>query len=113
LHELSIAQAIVEVADSEARKAKATRVARVVVEVGGLSGIIADSLEFCFPMACDSTLVEGAELCIEHVDPRGWCQACEREFAMQELLDTCPSCGGFAAEICAGQELKVLTIDVE
>lgn len=112
MHELSIAQAIVGVADSEGRKAKATRVARVVVDVGDLSGVVADSLAFCFPMACDGTLLEGAELCIERIEARGWCRDCDQEFAMRELLDTCPRCDGFASEIRAGQELKVRTIDV-
>jgi len=112
MHELTIAQAIVGVADSEARKANATRVARVVVDVGALSGVVADSLAFCFPMACDGTLLEGADLCIEDVDARGWCRACDREFAMRDLLSTCPRCNGFASEIRAGQELSVRTIDV-
>ncbi len=113
MHELSIAQAIVEVADSEARKVGAARVARVVVDVGGLSGIVADSLEFCFPMACKGTLVEGAKLCIEPIEARGWCDTCDQEFAMRDLLDTCSRCGGFANAIRAGQELAVRTIDVE
>ncbi len=112
MHELSIAQAIVQVADAEARKAEATRVSRVVVDVGTLSGVVADSLAFCFPMACDGTLLEGAELCLEPVEARAWCRACDREFPMKELLDTCPGCDGFASEIRAGQELKVRTIDV-
>jgi len=112
VHELSIAQVIVAVADTEARKADATRVSRVVVEVGALAGVVTDSLAFCFPMACDGTLVEGADLCIEAVQARGWCQSCDEEYTMQELLDTCPTCGGFASELRAGQELRVRTIDV-
>lgn len=112
MHELSIAQAIVQVADSEARKANAQRVTRVVVKVGALSGVVADSLAFCFPMACDGTLVQGAELSLEPVAARGWCHACGLEYPMGELLDVCPACGGFASEIRAGQELTVGTIDV-
>lgn len=112
MHELSIAQAIVQVADSEARKANAARVTRVVVNVGALSGVVADSLSFCFPMACDGTLVQGAELSIEPIAARGWCQQCHREYPMDELLDVCPGCGGFASEIRTGQELTVRTIDV-
>jgi hydrogenase nickel incorporation protein HypA/HybF len=112
VHELGIAQAIVQAADSEARKADAKRVTRVVLDVGALSGVVSDSLAFCFPMACKGTLCEDAELRIEPVEARGWCQSCDAEFAMGELLDNCPKCGGFATELRAGQELTVRTIDV-
>lgn len=112
MHELGIAQAIVQAADSEARKADAKQVTRVVLEVGVLSGVVSDSLAFCFPMASKGTLCEDAELCIESVEAQGWCRACDAEFAMKELLDCCPDCGGFAADLRAGQELTVRTIDV-
>ncbi|MFH2009137.1 MAG: hydrogenase maturation nickel metallochaperone HypA [bacterium] len=112
MHELSIAQAIVSLADSEARREQAQRVEIVTVAVGILSGIVPDSLEFCFPAAAGGTLVEGAELRIERIEGVGFCRPCDRDFPMAELLTPCPRCGEFASEIRAGDELRVRTLDI-
>ncbi len=81
--------------------------------VGALAGVVEDALRFCFPMACEGTMVEGAELLIQPVQGQGWCRTCGLTFTMGELLAPCPSCAGFASEIRAGQELSVLNIDVD
>ena len=113
MHELSIAQAIVDAVEEEAKQAEATRVVSVSLELGELSGVVEHSLRFCFPIATRGTLMELAELEIERVEGRGWCAECETEFAMMAMLGQCPTCGGFASEIRAGQELTITGLVVE
>ena len=113
MHELSLAQAIIEVVEQETRQAGATRVVRVVLSLGELAGVMEDQLGFCFPLAAHGTLVEGAELEFERVEGRARCPDCGQEFHLPTFLTPCPNCGGFSGDICAGQELRVARLEVE
>ena len=61
MHELSIAEAIVDVA---ARHAAGRRVLRVEVKVGHLRQVVPDSLCFAFGLVAQGTALDGAELAI-------------------------------------------------
>ena len=113
MHELGIAQAIVSLVEEEARKAAASRVAAITLSVGELSGIVAEQLDFCFPIAARGTLAEGAELRMDPVEGEAHCPACDRPFHMTHLLDPCPRCGGHTSDVRAGGELLVASLEVE
>jgi hydrogenase nickel incorporation protein HypA/HybF len=59
MHELSIAEAIVDIA---AESSGGGRVLRVVVEVGKLAAVLPDALRFSFEVVAAGTPVEGAAL---------------------------------------------------
>ena len=59
MHELSIAESIVA---AVTEKVSDTPIRRIRVQVGKLSGVVPDALEFCFELACTGTALEGAEL---------------------------------------------------
>jgi hydrogenase nickel incorporation protein HypA/HybF len=113
MHELGIAQALVRAATEEARAAGAQRVRAVTVELGALSGVVEHYLRSAFPIAAADTLLQGAELRVEPVGGQGWCAECEAGFALANLLDRCPSCGGYAHEIRDGQQLSLIEMEVE
>jgi hydrogenase nickel incorporation protein HypA/HybF len=54
-------QQVVEIVDARAGGA---RVKRVVLEVGDLTCVLPDALRFCFELATEGTVMEGAELAI-------------------------------------------------
>ena len=112
MHELSIAQALISLATKEAAQAEARKVEAITVEIGALSGVVPDALSFCFPMAARDTVLQGAELRLEHVAGVGYCAGCREEFPMPELLTLCPGCSGFASDIRAGQELRLKSLEV-
>jgi hydrogenase nickel incorporation protein HypA/HybF len=70
MHELSMAAALVDQAEGIARREGATRVARIELAVGDLSGVDREALEFAFPLAAERTLAEGATLAVEIVSGR-------------------------------------------
>ena len=57
MHELSIAQAIVEVAT---RHASGRRVVKVEVRVGHLRQVVPDSLDFAFSLIAQGSALDGA-----------------------------------------------------
>ncbi len=65
MHELSIAVQIVEIAEDELVRHGGDRVRSIHVQLGALSGVAKEALQFSFGMACEGTTAEGANLVIE------------------------------------------------
>jgi len=113
MHELSLAQAIVDVVVEEAHKAEARRVSSITLTIGELSGVVEEQLLFCMPVVARDSVVEGAEIKVDRVEGRGFCSSCERPYHMTHLLDPCPACGGYTSDVRAGRELAVASLEVE
>lgn len=114
MHELAIAQSIVEAVEAKAVECQATRVKSVRLKIGEASGVVADSLTFSFEMLTnfEPTLV-GAQLLIETTPHRAWCRSCEREFAIVNYVAQCPNCQTWSADVISGTELQILDMEIE
>ncbi len=107
MHELSIAGAVV---DTAIKHAAGRRVTVVTVRAGALRQVVPDSLEFYFGFVTRETVCEGARLEVVEVPARLRC--CGREWDMGALEFRCAACGS-AAQVVAGNELQVESIEVE
>jgi hydrogenase nickel incorporation protein HypA/HybF len=83
----------------------------VTLEIGRLSGVMAEAVRFCFELVAQGTPLEGARLEIREIDGRGRCAACGSEFAMPQLYTAC-RCGA-RAQLLAGEELNIKTMELE
>ncbi len=110
MHELSITQSIVEIGE---QNACGRPVSSILVEIGALSGVIPESVEFCFEACSRNTLLEGARLRIERVAARARCRQCGTEQQLASYYDACTACGDFGLEILAGNELRVKQLETE
>jgi hydrogenase nickel incorporation protein HypA/HybF len=113
MHELSIAMSIVETCTEEAEKAGGSMVSSVELEIGTLSGVIPEALEFSWDVAIKDTPLEKAKLVINLIQASVRCLDCGNEFVLHDPFSPCPSCGGFARDILQGQELKIRALTVE
>src|SRR5947199_2290729 len=114
MHELSIAQSIVDVVETRATEYNAARVKGVRLKIGEASGIVTDSLTFCFEMlaSLDPTLA-GAQLLIDTVPHRARCRHCDTEFSVINFVAQCPTCKEWSSEIVSGTELQILEMEIE
>jgi len=110
MHELSIAEAIVAVAE---RHARGRRVTRVEVSVGHLRQVVPDALEFAFELTTMGTALDGAELVLEEVPAAGRCRSCDEVSRLDGFPLTCRACGAWDVEVIAGEELRVESLDVD
>lgn len=110
MHELSIAESVVEIAS---RHARGRRVRRVEMKVGHLRQVVPAALEFGFELVSRGTPVEGAELAIEGVPAAGDCRVCGRRSVMGSLPLRCAGCGAIDVELVAGEELQVELLELE
>lgn len=112
MHELSIAINIVEIAEAETRKAGASRVTDLDLEVGAFSGVVIEALEFAMKEAVRNSVLETAKVTIHEISARGRCSDCGKEFGVTDYFDICPACNGTSIEITQGQELQVKSLNV-
>jgi len=113
LHELGITQCIIDIAVRTAREQGAKQVLSVTVEVGSLSGVVPEAMEFCFETCTAGTMVAGAELLIETVAGRGRCPECGIEMEIDNYTFACSSCGALGLERLQGEELRIKELEVD
>ena len=109
MHELSIARNIVAIV---CERAGVTPVKRVTLEVGALSGVMAEAIAFCFPIVAEGTACAGALLEIREIAARARCRTCGADFAQPRLGAPCP-CGSRENDRTAGGELNVKEMEFE
>jgi hydrogenase nickel incorporation protein HypA/HybF len=113
MHELSIAQSILEIVAQYVPREAMADVRSVRVRVGSLSGIVPDSLEFSFSAIVSGTPLGSARLDIERVPALCRCEGCKAEFEATDFVFVCPGCGGINVRLMSGSELRVVDIELE
>lgn len=113
MHEMSITLGIVKIAEEEVNKRGAKFVSEIVLEIGELSGIELDSLEFVWPAAVKETVLENAKRVIDYKEGKGNCIDCDTVFKVHSLSDECPKCGSYFKSIVQGKEMRVVTLTLE
>jgi hydrogenase nickel incorporation protein HypA/HybF len=109
MHEMAITQGIV---DAVCEHAMGRRVCRVDLEIGTLSGVVAEAVLFCFDVVAVGTLAEGARLEIAEIAGVLHCRTCGADVGTEDLILLCP-CGSADVEVRAGRELRIRSMEVE
>lgn len=112
MHEMAIAESVLEIVVAAARRNAAARVEAVQLELGALSSVEAGALVFCFDAVTRGSLAEGAALEIVTLPGEAWCMACADRVALRRRGDPCPRCGGFELRVVRGEEMRVKEIAI-
>jgi len=120
MHELSMAEAIVETVLDVAKKNDAQEIVEVTIEVGELTMLNPEQVRFLLGVLVEDTLLEDAEIIIEEVPVEIKCRNCEfTGLANTDGSDhylaivLCPKCDERNVEILKGRECNVKTIKIE
>jgi len=113
MHELSLAQNVLEIVQQYVPEGNHAVVKTVKMKVGDLSGVVVESLTFCFEAITSGTSLEGARLDVERVPLRCRCGSCGLESEIHDNIFRCGECGSTGIEIISGRELQVLEIEVD
>ncbi len=112
MHELSIAQDLVQAAVDEVGRHGGSRVVSVELVIGALVGVEPEALTFCFPVAAAGTVCDGAELRIEIEPATGHCSNCTTTSEVRELMSPCPQCGAWPLGLTGGREMRLRALEV-
>ncbi len=112
MHEMSLAEGILQIVEETARSHHAIRVRSVVLELGALSHVEEQALRFCFDAVTRGTVADGAQLDVDATAGRAWCMPCGVSVPLARLGDACPQCGSYQLQVTQGEEMKVKAIEV-
>lgn len=113
MHEMSIAQSLLEIVLDECRRHGVKRVIRIKVQVGALAAVVPDALTFCFGLISQDTIAAHAEMEVETVPVVVRCPECREMFEMDSQFYLCPNCGPVPAglDLTSGRELTLQSIE--
>jgi len=113
MHEMGIANSILEGVAKELDRRPGTHAVKVGVRIGELAGVDPDALSFAFEALTIDTDLAGLVLDVEYCAPRSRCRGCGHEFEVRNFEVLCPGCGGINAECISGDQLEFAYLELE
>jgi len=113
MHELSIAQNVIDIVSEQCTRSGHTKIDSVNLRIGRASGIMPDALIFAFDAIKSDSIARDAVMNIEEIPVSGLCNDCAKSFIVQEeYILYCPLCNGSSFQITAGRELDIIDMEV-
>ena len=112
MHEMALSQSLLDLIGEHARAASASRVTRVVLEIGVLSHVDPAAMSFCFDSAARGTIAENAILQICEPSGKAYCFTCEKTIQIGARGEACPDCHGYQLLVNGGEEMKLKELEV-
>jgi len=112
MHEMALAESMLEIVEAAARDNGSARVKGVWLEIGALSHVVPEALRFCFDAVTRGSVADGAALTIIETPGGAWCMQCSRTVPLAQLGDACPHCGGFQLTVTQGDAMRVKEIEI-
>lgn len=113
MHEQGIVEALLALALENAEKEKASKILRIYLVVGELSGVLEEAVEFYFSFLSRDTIAAEASLFFMHTPAELRCRNCNTVFTPERLNFNCPNCNERQVEIISGRELYIDSMEVE
>jgi len=113
MHELSITQGILSIAVEKANEVQASKVTKINLIIGELSGVVNECVEFYFDLLSKDTIAAQASLSFERTPNKLRCRNCATVFSPDNLDWSCPNCHEAGVEVISGRECHVESIEVD
>jgi len=113
VHEMSIAQSLLEIVLEESRRHCLEQVKTIRLQVGAMAAVVPESLTFCFDLLSRDTIASGAALEVETIPVVARCSECDILFEVEDHIFLCPKCGGPTLDLVSGRELSLTSIEGE
>ena len=112
MHEMSIALNIVKTVEEELGKAKGSRVEKLELVVGKLSGVVIESLDLALEAAKKDGPLAEAEILIEEIPGKMRCLKCGNEFVTDDFYTICSNCNQYQHEVISGKDLLIRSMTI-
>ena len=109
---MAIAEGILNIAFDYAKQNLASKITKITLKIGEMSGIELEALNMSFDVLTKDTIAEGAELIVNRIPIIGQCNKCGKEFHIEQYNFFCPECDGILI-LKSGRELQVESLDIE
>ncbi|WP_100641650.1 hydrogenase maturation nickel metallochaperone HypA [Alteromonas facilis] len=112
MHELSVITALLDKVKSVAKSEGFNTVKTIGIEIGQMTCVDPQRLQFCFDMVKEDSSMADAVLMISRVPATVRCKQCGDEHAVAGYGEAC-CCGSYECEFLTGKELNLTEIECE
>jgi hydrogenase nickel incorporation protein HypA/HybF len=110
---MSIASNLKEIIEEALQDRSVNKILSFKLRIGELRAVEPEALRFCFGVLSKGTPLENTKMIIEDVPAGARCNRCKKEFLIKDLTFFCPHCGSAEIEPLSGNELDLVSIEVE
>ena len=113
MHEYSIVQALIDSCEEHAVANSATKITKVVVKIGVMSGVEPELLRTAFNTFKEQTICEEAEFVMNIQNVVIKCHKCLSESTLKKLEYCCPKCQSTELDIVDGEDMFLMSLELE
>jgi len=113
MHEYSIVQALIDQCEENARRHNATKIKKVVVKIGVMSGVEPDLLKIAFETFKEGTMCEGCEYIQNIQKLKIRCLKCDSVSELERYEYACPKCQSIDVEVIDGEDMFLMQLELE
>ncbi len=113
MHEMSLVQNIMEIVETQCCRHQVKKVTDIWLEIGPLSCVEPQAIEFCFEVSSKNTIMENCKIHFVPVPALAYCWHCEQMVEIQSHQDACPQCGSIHLQKQGGDDLRIKEIAVK
>ncbi len=113
MHEYSIVDSLLQLADEHAAKNNATAVTKLEIKIGVLSGVEPDLLQTAFDTFKEGTICENAEFIMKIQPVVVRCESCGKESSLKKDEYLCPHCKSNKIKIIDGEDMYLMSLELE
>ena len=112
MHEYSIVQSLLDSCEENAKANNSTKVTKVVVKIGVMSGVEPELLKTAFDTFKEKTMCEEAEFIMNIQSVVVKCNSCQRESTLKKLEYCCPNCQSVDLNIIDGEDMYLMQLEL-
>jgi len=113
MHEYSIVQSLLDSCEENAAKHQATKVIKVVIKIGVMSGVEPELLRTAFDTFKEKTICEKAEFIINVQPVIIKCNECQEESTLEGNEYHCPKCKSVDLNVIDGEDMYLMQLELE
>lgn len=113
MHEMSIAEGLLDLIDAEMARHPGATLRAFEVEVGELSSVQEESLRFCLEAAVEQTEWAGADVRLRPDPVAARCPRCDTSFQPVHYEFVCPDCGGTEVQVVGGRDVRLMSLEID
>ena len=113
MHEYSIVQSLLDACEDNAKANDASKVNKVVVKIGVMSGVEPELLKTAFDTFKEKTMCEDAEFVMNIQSVVIKCNSCQKESTLKKLEYSCPDCKSVELDIIDGEDMYLMQLELD
>jgi len=113
MHEYSIVQSLIDSCEEHAKSNKATKVTKVVVKIGVMSGVEPHLLKEAFDIFKEESVCDKCEFIMNIQKVKIECNACNTTNELEKNEYCCPKCESIDIKIIDGEDMFLMQLELE